>query len=132
MASPTRDKLMDLEKRLQRSSARRRDDERNYSLEGLRLVNVLKQVQALQAVEGLAAFRPNKDRNRRFQFSEDPVERMRQRQWLAFKADWLAALLDDACSEIEALDAFEETHGSASQLDPSGGDPPCPTSRPSK
>jgi hypothetical protein len=84
------------------------DDPRSYSLEGLRLAGLLRQMQSLQAVQGLAELRPKeKGTKRRFVFSEDARERAAQRQWLLFKADWLESLLEDAVDELLALNDFE-------------------------
>ena len=104
-----RDRLRKLSGRRHGSDVVRRGGDRGYSLEGLRLVTLLNQLQALQAVQGLAEFKPkDRARNRRFQFSEDRAERAAQEQWLTLKADWLEALLEDTLDEIEALLEFEE------------------------
>ncbi len=86
----------------------KRDDSKGYTMEGLRLGTLLKQLQALQAIEGLQELAP-KDRGKksRYEFSENQEERGRQRQWLTFKADWLQALLEDTVSELEALNKYE-------------------------
>jgi hypothetical protein len=87
---------------------RSRGKEQRQSLEGLRLATLMKQMQALQAIQGLQELAPKKEnQGRRYEPSTDPEERVRQRQWLEFKADWLQAVLEDTLSELEALDRFE-------------------------
>ena len=101
------------------NAERGRRSEQRQSLEGLRLAALLKQMQALQAIQGLQELAPRKSPNEaRFQFSPDPEERARQRQWLEYKADWLQAVLEDTVAELEAMDRFDadlaqvnENHG---------------------
>ncbi len=86
----------------------KRADDKGYTMEGLRLGTLLRQLQALQAIQGLQEIVPKGDRKKqRFTFSENPEERARQRQWLQFKADWLEALLNNTISELEALNKYE-------------------------
>lgn len=90
--------------------------EQRHSLEGLRLSALMKQMQALQAVQGLTELAPRKDRDStRFAIPTDEEERKRHRQWLEYKADWLQAVLEDTLNELEALDRYESEP-------PGGGD----------
>jgi hypothetical protein len=107
-AAQYREALERLQKTKAEAQLRSTGDRRSYSLEGLRLVNLLRQVQSLQAVQGLAELRPReKGTKYRFEFPEDGRERSAQRQWLLFKADWLESLLEDTLDELLAMDEFE-------------------------
>jgi hypothetical protein len=75
------------------------------SLEGLRLGALLRQMEALQALQGLQELNPATE-GHRFKISDDPEERERQGQWLKFKVDWLEALLESTLSDLERLEAF--------------------------
>jgi hypothetical protein len=78
------------------------------SLEGLRLAALMKQMQALQAIQGFQELTPQqRDSGDRSQIPTNREERARQRQWLEYKADWLQAMLEDALTQLEALDRFE-------------------------
>ena len=82
------------------------------SLEGLRLGALLRQLEALQAVQGLQELKPVPGGPpRRLSISDDPAERARHRQWLRFKADWLEALLESTLKELEQMEAFEAGGG---------------------
>jgi hypothetical protein len=108
-ASTTSDRRERL-RNLQRSRRELEPSQARQSLEGLRLGALLRQLEALQAVQGLEELKPTTagDR-RRLKIPDDPAERARQRQWLRFKADWLEALLDSTLRDLEAMDAFEST-----------------------
>jgi hypothetical protein len=103
----------DRRERLRNRQQARRDlepSQARQSLEGLRLGALLRQLEALQAVQGLEELKPTAEGDRRrLKISDDPGERARQRQWLRFKADWLEALLDSTLRDLEAMDAFEST-----------------------
>jgi hypothetical protein len=103
----------DRRERLRNLQQSRRDlepSQARQSLEGLRLGALLRQLEALQAVQGLEELKPTQDGDRRrLKIADDPGERARQRQWLRFKADWLEALLDSTLRDLEAMDAFEST-----------------------
>lgn len=104
---PRRSKFQELLKRRD-DNERGRGREQRHSLEGLRLSALLKQMQALQAIQGLQELAPRKPgAPARFEFATNAEERARQRQWLEYKSDWLQAMLEDAITELEALDAFE-------------------------
>ncbi|MEK6675824.1 MAG: hypothetical protein AABZ47_09240 [Planctomycetota bacterium] len=108
-SSERRSVLTNLQRTRAKKEADRRDDGRNYSMEGLRLGSLLAQLQAVQAVQGLSELKPKgRNKKNRFTFSDDAKERVSQRQWLLFKADWLEALLEDTLAELEALDLFEK------------------------
>ena len=82
--------------------------EQRRSLEGLRFGALMKQMQALQAIQGLQELAPRKTpKGGRFEIAADPEERARQRQWLEFKADWLQSMLDATLDEIDRLYRFE-------------------------
>jgi hypothetical protein len=79
------------------------------SLEGLRLSALMKQMQALQAIQGFQELTPPaKGSDTRYEIATNKEERARQRQWLEYKADWLQAMLEDALTQIDGLDRFEE------------------------
>lgn len=100
--------LVQFQKERKAIEAKKRKDDRGYSLEGLRLASLINQMQAFQAIQGLQELTPKeKGRRPRFTIPEDPKERARQREWLTFKADWLEALLEDTVRELEALDEYE-------------------------
>lgn len=85
-----------------------RGGQQRQSLEGLRLAALMKQMQALQAIQGFQELAPqNRDSGDRTQIPTNREERARQRQWLEYKADWLQAMLEDALTQLEALDRFE-------------------------
>lgn len=82
--------------------------QQRQSLEGLRLAALMKQMQALQAIQGFQELTPQqRDSGDRSQIPTNREERARQRQWLEYKADWLQAMLEDALTQLEALDRFE-------------------------
>lgn len=100
--------LQQLRKARKAVEDRQRGDGAGYTMEGLRLVTVLNQLQALQAIQGLQELTPKKsNRASRYEISRDKDERDRQRQWLTFKADWLETLLEDTVSELEAINRYE-------------------------
>ncbi len=92
----------------------------NYSMRGLRLTSLLRQLQALQAVQGLQEVTPKAKGKTRFKIPDDPVERATLRQWLAFKADWLEALLEETIQELETLVKQEQTRQATSGDDTRG------------
>jgi len=101
-----RRKLIELQKK-----RRKFEDAKPHrqSLEGLRLGSVLRQMEALQALQGLQELNPAaSEKKHRLKISADPEERERQKQWLRFKADWLEALLESTLSDLEKLEAFKE------------------------
>jgi len=105
-------KLRRLQQARKSIEGQKRGDSKGYSMEGMRLVALLNQLQALQAVQGLQELAPDrKNSARRFKFSDSADERKSQRQWLMFKADWLESLLEDTVSELEALNEFEGVPG---------------------
>ncbi len=82
--------------------------QQRQSLEGLRLAALMKQMQALQAIQGFQELAPRqKTDGGRSQVPTNREERARQRQWLEYKADWLQAMLEDALFQLESLDHFE-------------------------
>jgi hypothetical protein len=124
-ADEYRDALRQLQKSRTKTQLEFTKDRQSYSLEGLRLVGLLRQVQSLQALQGLAELRPReKGAKLRFEFSKDRKERGAHRQWLLFKADWLEALLEDTVDELSALDAFEARHKGEDDGDKKGGGTP--------
>ena len=113
-----RSDLVHRQKRRNKLETDHRGDDRSYSLEGLRLGQLLSQLQALQAVQGLQQIKPRgKHEKGKYEFSTNPAEQSSHRQWLMFKADWLEALLEDTLDELEALDAFD-ADAKANQDDP--------------
>jgi hypothetical protein len=101
-----RQKLIELQKK-----RRTFEDSKPHrqSLEGLRLGSVLRQMEALQALQGLQELNPEAHQGARsLKIPADPEERERQKQWLRFKADWLEALLESTLGDLERLEAFNE------------------------
>jgi hypothetical protein len=102
----TRRKLIELQKK------RRKFEEakpHRQSLEGLRLDTVLRQMEALQALQGLQELNPSASKGgRSLKIPADPEERERQKQWLRFKADWLEALLESTLLDLEKFESFKE------------------------
>lgn len=97
-----------LQKKRKGLEEKKRNDKTGYSLENLRLITLLNQMQALQAVQGFQELKPrDKGKKHRFDIPEDLKERASKRRWLMFKADWLEALLEDTIDELEALDNYE-------------------------
>ena len=104
-----RSNLRQLQKRRNSADQKKRDEGKGYSLENLKLTNLLNQLQALQAVQGLQELRPKgKGKKYRFEIPRDEKERASMRRWLMFKADWLEALLEDALDELEALQGYDD------------------------
>jgi hypothetical protein len=103
-----RESLAKLQKNKAAIQHRLRDDDRSYSLEGLRLAGLLQQMQSLQALQGLAELRPSEKKTHRYHFPADSNEREKKRQWLLFKSDWLEALLEETLHELQSLTEFEE------------------------
>jgi hypothetical protein len=107
-AEERREALEALQERKCADEVRRRDDDRSFSLEGLRFTALLSQLQALQAIQGLTEFKPRGRGGPRFEVPEDPKERGKQRQWLQFKADWLEAMLEDTLDALSVMDGCED------------------------
>jgi hypothetical protein len=101
-----RHKLIELQKKRRKIEGSK---PRRQSLEGLRLGSVLRQMEALQALQGLQELNPAvPEGGRSVKIPADPEERERQKQWLRFKADWLEALLEHTLADLEKFEAFQE------------------------
>jgi hypothetical protein len=112
------------------ASERAHAGEARRSLEGLRFAALMKQMQALQAIQGLQELAPRKTpEGGRLEISTDPAERERQRQWLEFKADWLQSMLDATLNELDRLYRFEAETSAGANGAP-GTDAPPPGGKP--
>ena len=80
-----------------------------YTARTVRLAAMISQMQALQAVQGMAELRPkDKIKGRRFEIPEDARERAEQRSWLMFKADWLEAILEETIDQLDLIDQYDQ------------------------